>query len=61
MKPIRRFSLPSPLRGKVCEPAYVIHTAAFLASLRGVEPAALAKTTTANFFRLFTRAAPPAP
>ena len=53
------FLAPVPLRGKVCEPAYVIHTAAFLAQLRGVEPAALAKQTTANFFRLFTRAVPP--
>ena len=53
------FLAPVPLRGKVCEPAYVVHTAAFLAQLRGVEPAALAEQTTANFFRLFTRAVPP--
>jgi TatD DNase family protein len=55
------FLAPVPLRGKVCEPAYVVHTAAFLAQLRGVAPAALAETTTANFFRLFTRATPPEP
>ncbi len=54
------FLAPVPLRGKVCEPAYVVHTAGVLAGLRGVEPAALATTTTANFFRLFSRATPPA-
>ncbi len=53
------FLAPVPLRGRVCEPAYVAHTAAFLASLRGVEPAALADTTTDNFFTLFNRAVRP--
>ena len=53
------FLAPVPLRGKVCEPAYVVHTAAFLAELRGVENAALAAATTDNFFRLFTRAQRP--
>lgn len=48
---------PVPLRGKTCEPAYVAHTAAFLAKLRGVSEAELAATTTANFRRLFTKAA----
>ena len=48
---------PVPLRGKRCEPAYVVHTAAMLAEVRGLSPAALAEQTTANFHRLFTRAA----
>jgi TatD DNase family protein len=51
------FLAPMPLRGSVCEPAYVVHTAAFLAQLRGVDPTALATTTTDNFFKLFGRAA----
>ncbi len=53
------FLAPVPLRGKVCEPAYVVHTARFLAELRGVSEAELAAQTTANFFRLFSRAARP--
>ncbi|RMF16405.1 MAG: TatD family deoxyribonuclease [Alphaproteobacteria bacterium] len=48
---------PVPHRGKRCEPAYVADTARFLAELRGVPMAALARTTSENFFRLFTRAA----
>jgi TatD DNase family protein len=46
---------PVPVRGKRCEPAYVAHTAARLAELRGMEPAALADLTTRNFHRLFQR------
>lgn len=47
---------PVPLRGKRCEPAYVAHTAAKLAEVRGLGMAALAELTTANFHRLFQRA-----
>ncbi|MGG5823970.1 TatD family hydrolase [Falsiroseomonas sp. HW251] len=46
---------PVPLRGKRCEPAYVAHTAARLASVRGMGVAALAELTTGNFHRLFQR------
>ncbi len=53
------FLAPVPMRGKVCEPAYVAHTAAFLAQLRGVTPDTLAEQTTDNFFRLFTQATRP--
>ena len=55
------FLAPMPLRGKVCEPAYVVHTATFLAQLRGVDAALLATQTTDNFFRLFARARPTEP
>ncbi len=50
---------PVPKRGKRNEPAFITHTAAYLAELRGMTPDALAEQTTANFFRLFTRAKPP--
>ena len=51
------FLAPVPHRGKPCEPAFVADTARFLAGLRGVTPEALAATTTANFRRLFAKAA----
>ena len=51
------FLAPVPHRGRPCEPAFVADTAAFVAELRGEEPDALAEATTANFFRLFARAA----
>ncbi len=51
------FLAPVPNRGKTCEPAFVADTAAFVAELRGEEPEALAEATTANFFRLFGKAA----
>ena len=50
------FLAPVPHRGKTCEPAFVADTAAFVADLRGEAPEALADATTANFFRLFSRA-----
>lgn len=52
------FLAPVPNRGKPCEPAFVADTAAFVAGLRDVSPDELAATTTANFFRLFNKAAP---
>jgi TatD DNase family protein len=47
---------PVPKRGKRNEPAFVVHTAAALAELKGVSPEELAEQTTANFFRLFSKA-----
>jgi len=51
------FLAPVPNRGKVCEPAFVADTARFVAALRDTSPEALAETTTANFRRLFSKAA----
>jgi TatD DNase family protein len=49
-----------PERGRKNEPAFVVHTAALLASLRGVDAERFAATTTDNFYRLFRKAARPA-
>ena len=46
---------PEPLRGKTNEPAFVVHTAARLAALRGVRGAEMTRLTTENFFRLFNK------
>ncbi len=51
------FLAPVPHRGQTCEPAFVADTAEFVAGLRNEAPEALAEATTANFFRLFNRAA----
>ncbi len=48
---------PVPQRGKPNEPAFVVHTAAHLAELFGVPAEELAAATTANFRRLFWKAA----
>lgn len=48
---------PGPKRGKRNEPAFVTHTAAEVARVRGLPADDLAAATTANFFRLFTKAA----
>jgi len=48
---------PLPFRGKRCEPGHTALTAKVLAETRGVSPAEIAATTTANFHRLFTKAA----
>ena len=52
------FLAPVPHRGRKCEPAFVADTASFVADLRGEAVDQLADATTANFFRLFNRAAP---
>jgi TatD DNase family protein len=46
---------PMPFRGKRNEPAYVAHTAASVAAVKGVTPEEMARITTDNFFRLFDR------
>ena len=51
------FLAPVPRRGQKCEPAFVADTARFVADLRGEDPEQLAETTTANFFKLFSKAA----
>lgn len=51
------FLAPVPHRGRPCEPAYVADTARFLATLRDEPVEQLAKATSANFHRLFTKAA----
>ena len=52
------FLAPVPHRGRSCEPAFVADTARMLAGLRGVTTEHLAATTSANFARLFAKAAP---
>jgi TatD DNase family protein len=44
---------PVPHRGKTNEPAFVRHTAEFVAALRGMDAEELAAATTENFFELF--------
>ena len=51
------FLAPVPHRGQTCEPAFVADTASFVAELRGEDPDQLGETTTANFFKLFPKAA----
>lgn len=48
---------PVPYRGKTNEPAYVRHTAEYIAGLRGISYQEVAEATSANFFRLFSHAA----
>ena len=54
------FLAPVPKRGKTNEPAYVRHTAEFLATLRGDTLENIAAATTANFLRLFAKIPPEA-
>jgi TatD DNase family protein len=46
---------PPPHRGRRNELAYVVETAKVLASVKGVDEAALAAATTGNFHRLFNK------
>ncbi len=48
---------PAPHRGKTNEPAFVRHTAEFVANLRNIPLEELAAATTDNYFRLFSGAA----
>jgi len=49
------FLAPEPFRGRPCEPAYVAQTAKVLAEIKGVSPEEIARQTTENFFRLFSK------
>lgn len=53
------FLAPIPHRGKTNEPAFVAHTAAKVAELKGTAVEDLARITTENFFRLFSKAQKP--
>jgi TatD DNase family protein len=44
---------PVPLRGKRCEPAFVVHTGKYVANLRGVDEAHFAALTTENARKCF--------
>jgi TatD DNase family protein len=51
---------PVPHRGKPNEPSFVLHTVEYLAELLGVSAEELARVTTANFLRVFTKVRPEA-
>ena len=48
---------PVPRRGKRNEPAFVAHTAAAIAQIKGIDVDAISQQTTDNFFRLFRKSA----
>jgi TatD DNase family protein len=50
---------PMPMRGKRNEPAFVAHTAARVAELRGMATADFIARTGENFFRLFSKVPQP--
>ena len=49
------FLAPLPYRGKRNEPSYVVETAKVLAQVRGIDADEIARQTTENFFRLFSK------
>jgi TatD DNase family protein len=50
---------PVPMRGKRNEPAFVRHTHEMLAQVKEVDVETMAKATTENFLRLFSKVPPP--
>ena len=44
---------PQPLRGKRCEPSFIVHTARRVAELRGIDVQELERATTENALRRF--------
>jgi TatD DNase family protein len=48
-----------PQRGKINEPAFVVHTLRKLAEVRAMPAERLAEITTENFFRLFSKVQAP--
>ena len=48
---------PVPRRGKRNEPAFVAHTAAAIAEVKGIDVDLISQQTTDNFFRLFRKSA----
>ena len=52
------FLAPIPHRGKTGEPAFVVNTAEYVSKLRGETLDMVAKYSTANFYRLFSKAQP---
>jgi TatD DNase family protein len=49
------FLAPPPHRGRRNEPAYVVETAKVLAEVKGLSAADMARTTTDNFYRIFSK------
>lgn len=54
------FLAPDPYRGKLNEPAYVVHTARTLAEVKGMAFDDVCRATTDNFFRHYSKAKRPA-
>lgn len=52
------FLAPIPHRGKTGEPVFVADTGRYVAHLRGIEFDEIAHQTSANFYRLFSKAIP---
>jgi TatD DNase family protein len=50
------FLAPEPFRGKINEPALVIHTAKFISDLKSISEETIASHSKQNFFNLFTKA-----